>query len=46
MLAILLAHLVGAQTVAWAAFTAFVLMKGPVAETLLRSTLRMIGTLL
>jgi uncharacterized membrane protein YccC len=46
MLAILLAHLVGARMVAWAAFTAFVLMKGPVSETLLRGVLRLIGTLL
>jgi uncharacterized membrane protein YccC len=46
LLAIVIAHLVGAQMIAWAAFTAFVLMKGPIAETLLRAVLRMIGTLL
>lgn len=46
MLAVLLAHLVGARMVGWAAFTAFVLMKGPISETLLRGVLRMIGTLL
>lgn len=46
LLAIVLAHLVGAQMIAWAAFTAFVLMKGPMAETFLRAVLRMIGTLL
>ena len=46
LLAVVLAHLVGAQMIAWAAFTAFVLMKGPMAETLLRGTLRMIGTLI
>lgn len=46
LLAIVLAHLIGAEMVAWAAFTAFVLMKGPVAETFLRAVLRMIGTLL
>src|SRR6188472_1978871 len=46
MLAVLLAHLVGAKMVAWAAFTAFVLMKGTISETLLRGVLRVIGTLL
>lgn len=44
LLAILIAHLIGAQMIAWAAFTAFVLMKGPIGETILRATLRMIGT--
>jgi uncharacterized membrane protein YccC len=46
LLAIVLAHAFDAEMIAWAAFSAFVLMKGPVAETLLRSSLRMIGTLL
>lgn len=51
MLAIVLAHLIGARMIgppmiAWAAFSAFVLMKGPVTETLLRGVLRMIGTFL
>lgn len=46
LLAILIAHLIGAQMIAWAAFTAFVLMKGPIGETILRATLRMIGTFL
>jgi uncharacterized membrane protein YccC len=46
LLAIVLAHLIGAQMVAWAAFTAFVLLKGPIVETLVRAVLRMIGTLL
>jgi uncharacterized membrane protein YccC len=45
LLAIMLAHLIGAQMVAWAAFTAFVLMKGPIVETIVRAVLRMIGTL-
>ena len=45
LLAVVLAHLVGAQMIAWAAFSAFVLMKGPMAETLVRGVLRMIGTL-
>lgn len=44
LLAILIAHLIGAQMIAWAAFTAFVLLKGPIGETILRATLRMIGT--
>lgn len=44
LLAILLAHLIGAKTVAWAAFTAFVLMRGHVSETLLRGVMRIIGT--
>lgn len=46
LLAIAIAHLIGAQMIAWAAFTAFVLMKGPITETILRATLRMIGTFL
>lgn len=45
-LAIAIAHLIGAEMIAWAAFTAFVLMKGPIGETFLRAVLRMIGTLL
>lgn len=44
MLAILFAHLIGAKTVAWAAFTALVLMRGHVSQTLLRAVLRIIGT--
>jgi uncharacterized membrane protein YccC len=46
LLAVLLAHAVGAQMVGWAAFTAFVLMKGDVAETMLRGALRLVGTAL
>lgn len=46
MLAIALAHAIGAQMVAWAAFTAFVLMKGNPRETLLRGILRIVGTML
>jgi uncharacterized membrane protein YccC len=46
LLAILLAHVIGATMVAWAAFTAFVLMKGHIAETLLRGVLRLVGTAL
>lgn len=44
MLAILLAHLIGAKTVSWAAFTALVLMRGHVSETLTRSVMRIVGT--
>src|SRR4051794_21077156 len=46
MVAVVIAHMVGAKMIAWAAFTAFVLMKGTIAETFLRAVLRMIGTLL
>jgi uncharacterized membrane protein YccC len=46
LLAILLAHLIGATMVAWAAFTAFVLMRWHIAETLLRAVLRLVGTAL
>jgi uncharacterized membrane protein YccC len=44
LLAILFAHLIGAKTVAWAAFTGFVLMRGHVSQTLLRGLLRIVGT--
>ncbi|WP_334182638.1 FUSC family protein [Novosphingobium sp.] len=44
LLAILFAHLIGARFVAWAAFTAFVLLKSETAETLLRGVLRIAGT--
>lgn len=44
LLAILLAHLIGAKTVAWAAFTALVLMRGHAAQTLGRAVMRIIGT--
>jgi len=44
MLAIALAHAMDAQMVAWAAFTAFVLLKSEPAETLLRGVLRIVGT--
>ncbi|GAA0303800.1 hypothetical protein GCM10009087_12090 [Sphingomonas oligophenolica] len=46
LLAILLAHLIGAHNVAWAAFTGFVLMRGHVSETLLRGMMRLAGTAL
>jgi uncharacterized membrane protein YccC len=44
MLAIVLAHLIGAHSIAWAAFTAFVLMRGSFSETLLRGFMRIAGT--
>lgn len=44
LLAIAFAHLVGAKTVCWAAFTALVLMRGHVSETLVRGVMRMVGT--
>ncbi|MEO5587278.1 MAG: FUSC family protein [Novosphingobium sp.] len=44
LLAILFAHLIGAKTVAWAAFTALVLMRGHVYQTMLRAVMRIIGT--
>jgi len=44
--AILLAHLIGAHNVAWAAFTSFMLMRGHVSETLLRGLMRLAGTAL
>lgn len=44
LLAILLAHGLGAHNVAWAAFTGFVLMRGHVSETLLRGVMRIVGT--
>ena len=44
LLSIVFAHLIGAKMIAWAAFTAYVLLKGDVGETLLRGVLRMTGT--
>lgn len=45
LLAILFAHAIGAQMVSWAAFSALVLMKDNIAETMLRAVLRIVGTL-
>lgn len=45
MLAIVLAHAIGATMVSWAAFTAFVLLKSDTSETLLRGVLRIVGTI-
>lgn len=44
LLAIGLAHLIGARSVSWAAFTALVLMRGHVSQTLARGVLRLVGT--
>ena len=44
LLAIALAHWIGARMVSWAAFSAFVLMRGTAAETILRGILRIAGT--
>jgi uncharacterized membrane protein YccC len=44
LLAILLAHLIGAQNVSWAAFSGYMVMRGHVAESLLRGVLRVAGT--
>ncbi|MFA7587078.1 MAG: FUSC family protein, partial [Novosphingobium sp.] len=45
LLAILFAHLIGAKAIYWATITALVLMRGHVSETVLRSFLRLVGTL-
>lgn len=44
LLAILFAHLIGAQNVSWAAFSGYMVMRGHVAESLLRGVLRIVGT--
>lgn len=44
LLAILLAHGVGAHNVSWAAFSGYMVMRGHVADSLLRGVLRIIGT--
>lgn len=46
LLAIVLAHAIGATMVAWAAFSAFVLLRSDVAETLVRGVMRIVGTAL
>lgn len=45
MLAIVLAQALGARMIGWAAFSAFVLIRGDVGHTLLRGVLRVAGTL-
>jgi len=44
LLAILLAHLIGASNVFWAAFSGYMVMRGHVAESFLRGVLRITGT--
>ena len=44
LLAILLAHLIGASNVSWAAFSGYMVMRGHVAESLARGVLRVVGT--
>lgn len=45
MLAIVFAHWIDAGMVSWAAFSAFVLLKSELSETLLRGLLRIAGTI-
>lgn len=44
LLAILLAHLIRAHNVSWAAFSGYMVMRGHVADSFLRGTLRIVGT--
>ncbi|MFS0773024.1 FUSC family protein [Sphingomonas sp. 1P08PE] len=44
LLSITVAHLVGANNVAWAAFAGLLVMRGHAADTLQRGLLRMVGT--
>ncbi len=44
LIAIVFAHWLGAEHVSWAAFSGYAVMRGHVAETLLRGMLRIIGT--
>ena len=46
LLAIVIAHLVGARNVSWAAFSGYMVMRGHVADSLMRGMLRVLGTLL
>lgn len=45
LLAILVAHLLGATNVSWAAFSGYMVMRGHVLETMQRGLLRIVGTL-
>jgi uncharacterized membrane protein YccC len=45
LLAILIAHKLGATHISWAAFAGYMVMRGHAAETLLRGALRIVGTL-
>ena len=44
LLAIVFAHLVGAQNISWAAFSGYMVMRGHVADSLVRGMLRIVGT--
>jgi uncharacterized membrane protein YccC len=44
LLAIVIAHLVGARNVSWAAFSGYMVMRGHIADSFLRGTLRIVGT--
>jgi uncharacterized membrane protein YccC len=44
LLAILIAHGIGARNVAWAAFSGYMVMRGHVADSVLRGGLRIVGT--
>jgi uncharacterized membrane protein YccC len=44
LLAVLFAHAIGAQNVSWAAYSGYMVMRGHVAESLLRGCLRIFGT--
>ncbi len=44
LLAIVFAHLLHAQNVAWAAFSGYMVMRGHVSDSFLRGALRMLGT--
>ena len=45
LLAIIVAHVIGAANVSWAAFSGYMVMRGHVADTLSRGTLRIVGTI-
>jgi uncharacterized membrane protein YccC len=44
LLAIAFAHVVGAENIWWAAFSGYMVMRGHIAESLLRGILRIVGT--
>lgn len=44
LLAIVVAHAIGATNIQWAAFAGYMVMRGHVADTLSRGTLRIVGT--
>ena len=46
LLAIGLGHWAGAQNISWAAFSGYMVMRSHVAESLMRGTLRIVGTAL